>query len=123
MVQWRLRNQVFRLNSVEDLKPMEELPFDQSLCAGIRSDLPDGQKHLCLSYGIAGLFALAFLVHIANKNEILKLAPLIIDMIPLINRKIGSTEEDFDAENGNIDISPGMPVIKKRVSYILRNFM
>lgn len=119
---WPRPSNDIMVNSVENLNPMEELPFDQSLCAGIRSDLPDGRKRVCLSYGIAGLFASSFLMHVAVKNEIMKIAPLIIDMIPLINRKIGSTEEDFDAENGNVDISPGMPVIMKRISFVLRNF-
>jgi hypothetical protein len=104
------------------MKPIEEMSLDQTLCAGIRSDLPGGKKRVCLSYAIAGLFASSFLMDTVVNDEAVKIPPLIVDMIPLFDRKIGSTEEDFCEKNGSVDISHGLPVIKKRISYIIRNF-
>jgi hypothetical protein len=120
---WTRPSNDIMVSRPEDMKPIEDMSLEQTLCAGIRSDLPDEKKRVCLSYAIAGLFASSFLMDTVVDNEAIKIPPLIVDMIPLFDRKIGSTEEDFCVKNGSVDISHGLPIIKKRISYILRNFL
>ena len=125
---------------VDRLVPVENMSTSQVLRAGYRSDLPNGQTRLCLSYLIAGLFLSSFvstrkdfLCNIAaagplpsddsinNRNDDL-IAPLIVDLIPAMDRRQGSTEEDFCEDNGSVSIHPVLPLVMKRVSYILRNY-
>ena len=49
---WPRPSNDIMVDRVKDRIPMEGMSLDQSLCAGIRSDLPDGQKRVCLSYGM-----------------------------------------------------------------------
>ena len=51
-----------------------------------------------------------------------KTAPLIIDLIPVVNQKKGSTKEDFCEDNGNVGIKPGMPLAMERMKYILHHY-
>ena len=102
------------VNLVKDMIPVRNMNLSQILRAGVRSDLPNGQKRLCLSYLIAGLFASAFLVN--------NCSPVIFDLIPCFKRKQGTTEEDFEEENGSIDIKDCMPLSMRMIEYTLNNY-
>jgi hypothetical protein len=101
------------VTNVDEMKVIK-MSRNQILRAGYRSDLPNGQPRLCLSYLIAGMFASAFSFD--------KTAPLIVDLIPGIDREKGSFTEDFCEENGSVSIIPCMPLAKERMKYILDHY-
>jgi hypothetical protein len=110
---WTRPSNDVMVNKVDEMKVIE-MSRNQILRAGYRSDLPNGQPRLCLSYLIAGMFASAF------SND--KTAPLIVDLVPGIHREKGSYNEDFCEENGNVSIVPCMPLAKERMKYILDHY-
>ena len=101
------------VSSVNEMMTID-MSSNQILRAGYQNINGTNETRLCLSILIAGLFASAF---ITNKRK----APLIIDMIPLMNRIKGTPDEDFCKKNGRISIKDGEPLIKERARYILKN--
>ena len=110
---WTRPSNDVMVNKVDEMKVIE-MSRNQILRAGYRSDLLNGQPRLCLSCLIAGMFASAFSFD--------KTAPLIVDLVPGIDRKKGSFNEDFCEENGNVSIIPCMPLAKERMKYILYHY-
>jgi len=110
---WTRPSNDVMVNKVDEMKVIE-MSRNQILRAGYRSDLPNGQPRLCLSYLIAGIFASAF------SNDIT--SPLIVDLVPGIDREKGSFNEDFCEENGNVSIVPCMPLATERMKYILNHY-
>ena len=110
---WTRPSNDVMVNKVDEMKVIE-MSRNQILRAGYRSDISNGQPRLCLSYLIAGMFASAF------SND--KTSPLIVDLIPGIDREKGSFNEDFCEGNGNVSIVPCMPLAKERMKYILYHY-
>ena len=134
---WMRPSNDIMVTDIDKMIPMENMLTNQVLRAGCRSDLPNRQTRLCLSYMIAGMFASAFLrsrgdlsndsstgiiESLSNLRDDDLIAPLIVDLIPVIDRSKGMTEEDFCDDNGNVSIHPGMPLAMKRMSYILCHY-
>ena len=110
---WTRPSNDIMVTNVDEMKDIE-MSRNQILRAGYRSDISNGQPRLCLSYLIAGMFASAF------SND--KTSPLIVDLIPGIDREKGSFNEDFCEGNGNVSIVPCMPLAKERMKYILDHY-
>ena len=100
-------------SDISEMKVVD-MSWNQVLRAGYRRVFPNGPRRLCLSYLIAGMFASVFTDG--------KTAPLIIDLIPVVNRKKGSTREDFCEDNGNVGIEPGIPLAMEHMKYILHHY-
>ena len=111
---WTRPSNCIMVSLVKDMIPVRNMNLSQILRAGVRSDLPNGQKRLCLSYLIAGLFATAFLVNDCS--------PVIFDLIPCFKRKQGTTEEDFEEENGSINIKDCHALSTRMIEYTLKNY-
>ena len=110
---WPRPSNEYMVSNVSEMKVVD-MSRNQVLRAGYRRDCPNGPMRVCLSYLIAGMFASAFTDG--------KRSPLIVDSIPVINRKKGSTSDDFCADNGHVNIEPAMPLTMELMKYILRNY-
>ena len=134
---WTRPSNDIMVMEADRLVPVENMLTSQVLSAGYRSDLSNGQTRLCLSYLVARLDLSSFvrprrdflcntgvtgplesddLTNIRNNDLI---APLIVNMIPTIERMQGLTEEDFCDDNGRVSILPVMELVMKCLSYIL----
>ncbi len=111
---WTRPSNDIMISSVEEMKTVYPTT-SQLLRAGVHSDKEVGQPLLCLSLLIAGLKAAPFMIE--------QIAPLIVDLIPAVNRIKGTTRNgDFDELNGNVNIGPIMELAMSRMSYILRHY-
>ena len=106
------------VESTEEMKAVECMSLNESLRAGYRRDTDDGPVRLCLTYLILGLLASAFVTIVADQ----KIAPLVVDLIAVHNRKKGRKSEDFSEENGSVSIEHGKSLAMDCVRYILLHY-
>ena len=94
---WTRPSNDIMVTEADRLVPIENMSTSQVLRAGYRSDLPNGQTRLCLSYLVAGLILSSFVrprrdflcntgVNLTNIQNDDLIAPLIVDMIPALER-------------------------------------
>ena len=111
---WTRPSNDIMISSVEEMKTVYPTTC-QLLRAGVHSDKEDGQPLLCLSLLVAGLKAAPFMIE--------QIAPLVVDLIPAVNRIKGMTRrDDFDEMNGSVHIGPIMQLAMSRMSYILQHY-
>ena len=49
-------------------------------------------------------------------------APLIVDIIPVMNRTKGNDSDDFNKRNGDVSINTAWKLIMPRISYVLKHY-
>ena len=97
--------------SPELMRIIRDMNLGQFLRAGVRSDLPNGQRRMCFSYMIYGLMCMAMFVG--------TLCPLVVDLQPGVPRAQGDNTDDFDPELGSVDFDPDVsnPIIKRILKF------
>ena len=111
---WTRASNDIMVSSVEEMTTIHPTT-SQLLRAGVNCDKRVGPPRMCLSLLIAGLKASAFMIE--------NIAPLIIDLIPGINRIKGTTcGDDFDERNGSVEVRQVMPLAMPRMKYILQHY-
>jgi hypothetical protein len=113
---WTRPSNESTVTSVDGMMPVF-MTMNQVLRAGFRTE--NGTSLIRLTLLILGLIASAFVTSVNGRDVI---APLIVDIIPVMNRTKGNDSDDFRKENGDVSINTAWQLIMPRISYLLTHY-